>query len=114
MLTPAELAAHLRTSERTIARMVIDGCPSMLVGRRRRFDLPTVTAWLTERAASCPSTPRPKAVSTSTSASSVAAFTESFRRVQLRVMPSTSKLAEATSLDGQSWRVRPLEKGWRA
>lgn len=24
------------------------------------------------------------------------------------------ELAEATSLDGQSWRVRPLEKGWRS
>ena len=28
--------------------------------------------------------------------------------------PSRRELAEATSLDGQSWRVRPLEKGWRA
>jgi hypothetical protein len=24
------------------------------------------------------------------------------------------ELAEATSLDGQSWRVRPLGKGWRS
>ena len=24
------------------------------------------------------------------------------------------ELAEATSLDGQSWRVRTLEKGWRS
>jgi hypothetical protein len=24
------------------------------------------------------------------------------------------ELAEATSLDGQTWRVRPLEKGWRS
>jgi len=24
------------------------------------------------------------------------------------------ELAEATSLDGQSWRVRPLDKGWRS
>ena len=24
------------------------------------------------------------------------------------------EMAEATSLDGQSWRVRPLEKGWRS
>jgi len=29
MLTPAELAAHFRTSERTVARMVADGCPSI-------------------------------------------------------------------------------------
>lgn len=60
MLTPAELAAHLRTSERTVSRMVIDGCPSMLVGRRRRFDLAAVTTWITERAA-CQSEKTPQA-----------------------------------------------------
>jgi len=46
MLTPAELAAHLRTSERTVARMVVDGCPSIMVGARRRFDLPAVVRQL--------------------------------------------------------------------
>jgi excisionase family DNA binding protein len=50
MLTPAELAAHLRTSERTVARMVRDGCPSMLVGSRRRFDLAAVLAWTSAQA----------------------------------------------------------------
>lgn len=34
VLTPAELAAHLRTSERTVSRMVAEGCPSMMVGRQ--------------------------------------------------------------------------------
>lgn len=73
MMTPAELAAELRTSERTISRMVIDGCPSMLVGRRRRFDLAAVTAWITERAAPCPSAKTLMAAGTPRSASNVAA-----------------------------------------
>ena len=34
LLTPAELAAALRVSERTVARMVLAGCPSALVGSR--------------------------------------------------------------------------------
>lgn len=63
MLTAAELAAQLRTSERTVARMVADGCPSMLVGARRRFDLTEVIAWTKERAA-CPPAKTPMAVGT--------------------------------------------------
>lgn len=90
MLTPAELAAHLRVSERTVARMVLDGCPSMLVGSRRRFELPTVTAWITERAA-CPPAKTPMAVGTQRLASAVADFTAASRRVHLRVTPSASK-----------------------
>lgn len=88
MLTPAELAAHLRTSERTVARMVADGCPSMLVGRRRRFDLEAVTAWMTDRAAACQSERTIKAAGTLKPASPVADFTDACRKVQLRVMPS--------------------------
>lgn len=91
ILTPAELAAHLRTSERTVARMVVDGCPSMLVGRRRRFELAAVTAWLTERASACPPDATNKAAGTPKSASAVVAFTDAYRRVQVRVMPSASK-----------------------
>jgi excisionase family DNA binding protein len=91
MLTPAELAAHLRTSERTVSRMVLEGCPSMLVGRRRRFELATVTAWLTERAASCPSAKTPPAAGTLKHASAVADYTAGCRQVQLRVMPSASR-----------------------
>jgi excisionase family DNA binding protein len=91
MLTPAELAAHLRTSERTVARMILDGCPSMLVGSRRRFDLPAVTRWIQERATSCPPDKTIKAVGTPKHASAVAAFTADCRKVQLRVMPSESQ-----------------------
>jgi excisionase family DNA binding protein len=90
LMTPAELAAHLRTSERTIARMILEGCPSMLVGRRRRFDLPAVIAWTQERTA-CPPAKTPLAVGTQRLASAVDAFTAASRRVQLRAMPSASR-----------------------
>ncbi|HOW47353.1 MAG TPA: helix-turn-helix domain-containing protein [Rubrivivax sp.] len=92
LLTPAELAAHLRVSERTVARMTTEGCPSLLVGRRRRYDLAAVTAWMQSRAeTTCPTTSTTEAATRSPSASSVAAFTAACRRVQLRVMPSGSK-----------------------
>lgn len=91
MLTPAELAAHFRTSERTVARMVLDGCPSILVGRRRRFDLAAVTAWMTERASTCPSDKTPKADGMPKSALTVAAFTDACRKVQVRAMPNLSR-----------------------
>ena len=89
LLTPAELAAHLRTSERTVARMVLDGCPSMLVGRRRRFELAAVIAWTQEQAgSSCRSEKTTLAAGTQRLASAVDAFTAASRKVQLRAMPS--------------------------
>ena len=91
MLTPAELAAHLRVSERTVTRRVADGCPSMLVGARRRFDLAAVTAWTQERATPCRSAEMPKAAGTRRSVSAASAFIDASRKVQLRVMPSVSK-----------------------
>jgi len=90
MLTPAELAAHLRVSERTVARMVLDGCPSMLVGSRRRFELADVLAWTTERAL-CPPEKTPTDTGTRRLASAASAFTDASRRVHLRVMPGASK-----------------------
>ena len=89
MLTPAELAAHCRTSERTVARMVADGCPSMMVGKRRRFDLAAVTRWMESRA--CQSAKTPLAVGTQRLASAAGAFTDACRNVQLRAMPSASR-----------------------
>lgn len=94
MLTPAQLAAALSTSERTIARMVRDGCPSLLVGSRRRFDLNTVKEWCADRTPNtqpCPSEKMPKAAGTPKSASAVNAYTAAYRKAQLRVMPSDSK-----------------------
>lgn len=92
MLTPAELAAHCRVSERTVARMVGEGCPSMLIGKRRRFDLAAVTEWMRERgAAACPSDKTTPAATTQKFASAGAAYTADFRKAHLRVMPSGSK-----------------------
>lgn len=91
MLTPAELAAELRASERTIARMVADGCPSIFVGSRRRFDRAAVLAWAQERAA-CQSEKTKPAAGMQKHASAVVAFTDACRQVQVRVMPSGSKL----------------------
>lgn len=91
MLTPAELAAALRISERTVARMVAEGCPSMLARSRRRFDLAAVTAWMQERAPTCQPEKTPMVAGTQRYASVVNAFTDASRKVHLRVMPRTSK-----------------------
>ena len=92
MLTPAELAAELRISERTVARMVLDGCPSFMVGRRRRFDLATVTVWTQEREKSCRFAATPVVVGTPKSVSAANAFIDASKKVQFRVMPRNSKL----------------------
>jgi excisionase family DNA binding protein len=90
MLTPAELAAHYRISERTVARMVSEGCPSRMLGRRRRFVLEEVEAWAKERA--CPSGKTIAAAGTQKRASPLAvAFTDAARQVQVRATPSASK-----------------------
>ena len=44
MLTPAELAAALNVSTRTVARWDADGCPCEWAGSRRRYDLAAVKA----------------------------------------------------------------------
>lgn len=88
-LTPAEVAAHLRCSERTVSRMVTEGCPSILVGARRRFELATVIAWTEERA--CQPEKTPRAAGTQRLASTGAAYTDASRKVHLRVMPGASK-----------------------
>lgn len=93
--TGAELAALLRCSERTVARLVIDGMPSILVRGRRVYDAAECLRWMRERdaAAPCPSDKTQKAAGTLKSASVVDAFTDACRRAQLRVMPSSPKLS---------------------
>jgi excisionase family DNA binding protein len=92
LLTPAELAASLRVSERTVARMVAEGCPSLLIGSRRRFELMAVAAWTQAREKEkCQSDKTPMAAGMPKRASAVNAFTAASRKVQLRVMPSASK-----------------------
>lgn len=86
LLTPAELAAHLRVSERTVARMVIDGCPNLLVGSRRRFELAAVLSWLTGRTTGARS-----AVGQARAPQPSNAFTDTTRCARLRVLPGASK-----------------------
>lgn len=86
MLTTTQLAAHLGVSERTVARMVLDGCPAMLVGQRRRFDLAAVTQWTKERA-QCQQEKMPKDGGTSKFASAESALIAASARMRLRVMP---------------------------
>ncbi len=86
MMTPAELAAYYKVSEKTIARMTADGMPSRLIGARRRYDLAEVEAWTKERACR---PGKPLAIcSTRKPASSGSAYTDFCRKVRVRVMPS--------------------------
>jgi hypothetical protein len=87
-LTSAELAATMRVSTRTVARWRAEGCPYSWAGAYPRYDLAAVEAWNNARHA-CPSTPPPTVALTPRCASSVDAFTAAFRRVQLRVTPSS-------------------------
>jgi phage terminase Nu1 subunit (DNA packaging protein) len=89
MLTPAELAAALKVSTRTVARWDSDGCPCDWAGTRRRYDLAAVKAWNRERA--CQSEKTQPAAITPKFASAAAAFTDACRSVQVRVMPSSSR-----------------------
>ena len=84
MLTPAELAAALRVSTRTVARWDAEGCPCEWAGSRRRYDLAAVQAWNRERAAaSCQLEKTPKAAGTPKHASIGVAFTDACRSVRL-------------------------------
>jgi phage terminase Nu1 subunit (DNA packaging protein) len=88
LLTPAQLAALMGVSARTVARWDLEGCPCEWAGRRRRYDLEAVKAWNRERAA-CLFAKTPPAAGTSKPASNVAAYTAACRRVQVRVTPSS-------------------------
>ena len=48
-LSKAEVAAHYGFTPRTVERWVFDGCPSRLLGGRRRFLLSEVDDWLNRR-----------------------------------------------------------------
>ena len=89
--TAAELAAYLRCSERTVARLVTEGMPSILVRGRRVYDPAECVRWMRERDDGCRSARTPMGAGTQRLASAVAAYTDAYRRVQLRVMPSDSK-----------------------
>lgn len=49
-LTKKQLAAHFSYSTRWIELRMREGMPSTLIGKRRRFHLSEVEAWIKERA----------------------------------------------------------------
>lgn len=93
MLTPADIAAHLKVSVRQVQRLTVAGMPSVPVGARGvRYDAAACVAWLqaNRETLTCLSNPRPEAASKCLSASVASAYTAACRRAQLRVMPSES------------------------
>lgn len=91
-LTLQQLCATLSVSESTVRRWVVDGLPYTPIGRRtKRYNLKETRAWLREKQGSCQSGSTNKGVGMSGLWSAASAFTESSRRLQLRVMPSESK-----------------------
>lgn len=87
-LTRQQLCAALTISESTVRRLELDGMPYTPVGiRAKRYDLDECKKWLREN--QCQSGQTSKAGGTSGLWSGVNAFTESCRKVQLRVMPSS-------------------------
>lgn len=86
-LTRQQLCAALGISESTVRRLEIDGLPYTPVGiRAKRYDLVECKNWL--KANQCQSGKTKKDVNISALWSAGNAFTESCRKVQLRVMPS--------------------------
>ena len=86
-LNRQQLCAALNVSESTIRRLEADGLPFTPVGvRSKRYDLAECKAWL--KVNQCQSGKTKTAVNTSALWSAGKGFTESCRKVQLRVMPS--------------------------
>ncbi|MGK5048791.1 helix-turn-helix transcriptional regulator [Janthinobacterium sp. GB4P2] len=84
-----QICAALGVSESTIRRLEHAGLPYTPVGARsKRYDLEECKNWLKENN-QCPSGMTKKVGSTSASWSMAKEFTESCRKVHLRVMPSS-------------------------
>lgn len=91
MLTQAGIAAALGISTRQVQRLVAAGMPCTPVGiRDKRYDADECKSWLRANP-TCLSSHSPTAASRSLSASTISAYTDICRRVQLRVTPSESK-----------------------
>jgi len=87
-ITRQQLCAALGVSEATIRRRELDGLPVLAVGSRsKRYDLDECRQWLKENQP-CQSGQTKTAASMLGSWSAAKEFTESCRKVQLRVMPS--------------------------
>lgn len=86
-LSRQQLCAALAISESTVRRLELDGLPYTPVGSRgKRYDLAEVKTWL--RSHQCQSGSTKRDAGMSASWSGAAAFTESYRKAHLRVMPS--------------------------
>lgn len=86
-LTRQQLCAALGISESTVRRLELEGLPCTPIGKRaKRYDLAECKKWLREN--QCQPGSTKKAGDTSASWSAASAFTESYRRVHLRLMPS--------------------------
>jgi phage terminase Nu1 subunit (DNA packaging protein) len=86
-LTRQQLCAELQVSESTVRRWELEGMPCTPVGvRGKRYDLPEIKGWLRNR--QCQPGSTKTAAGTSASWSAANAFTASYRRAQLRVLPS--------------------------
>lgn len=88
ILTRQQFCAEFKVSESTARRMEHDGMPVMRngAGGHPRYDFDKCKAWLEGR--NCQSGSTKTAEGMSASWSRAGAFTESFRKAQLRVMPS--------------------------
>lgn len=89
------LCAELAISESTVRRLELEGLPFTPVGRGKRYDLAEVKAWL--RGRRCQPGSTKKAADTSASWSAANEFTASYRRAQLRVMPSSMPAVATTA-----------------
>jgi phage terminase Nu1 subunit (DNA packaging protein) len=86
-LTRQQLCAELTVSESTVRRWEQDGLPYIPVGKKsKRYDLAEVKAWL--RTNQCQPGQTRTGAATSELCSAANEFTASYRRAQLRVMPS--------------------------
>lgn len=91
-LNRQQLCVAMSVSDSTVGRWLAAGLPYTPIGQRgKRFDLAECRAWLREHYETCQPGQTNKAAATSASWSTASAFTESCRRVHLRVMPSASK-----------------------
>jgi excisionase family DNA binding protein len=85
-MTLTQLAADLKVSERTVYRLLGDGCPHLRVRKQIRFDPIRVREWM-----ECRYEKTKPVTGTSRFATNVSGFTNAFQRVRLRTMPSGSK-----------------------
>ena len=87
-LTRQQFAAEMQVSESTVRRLEVQGLPHTVVSKRKRYDLAECKRWMREQQ-QCPPGSTARAAATSASWSPASAFTESYRKAHLRVMPSS-------------------------